>query len=443
MKTGFEDAIVLITSQNEGDQNFGTGFVIHRETGVSYILTCAHVVREVVNAMLHQLPATVIASDTEDGFDLAVLRVEAKLSAAPLKCGIAAEAGTFSSLGFYKSDHLRPSRKICGAFEKQGFLESKTFNCRAPALRLDIQDEQTILQEGNSGSPLFDEKSGQVIGIITTKENDGKKGLAVSLEALKQIWPEMPPGIFAQTQQICRSADLMNFDKELPAFERILRGEDTQTRLIRIHGQRGGEGKSTLLKEYELMAEQVEIPFMWVDFKNNQKPPRIEELLNDIVGKLGKKHFPQFRDCYYSGCAEPHNRIKEAEWWRKLTYAFFQGCAEGEHVARLVLLFDHYERCDREFRQWLADFFLPELPDTPLIVVIAGIEEVERPPSWEQQCHFPLEGMPIKCFFWYNEHKHANLTEEEIELYHFAFKGRPKQFVEIVEAAVIKRGVNL
>lgn len=242
----------------------------------------------------------------------------------------------------------------------------------------------------------------------------------------------------APPQPSARSADLMNFDKELPAFERILRGDDPQTRLIRIHGRRGGEGKSTLLAEYERMAKACGVQALRINLK---KKPRLEECLHYVAVLIGETRFPQFIECYDTGCAEPHNRLKEAEWQRRLTHLFFQEFPTGD-MAQAVMLFDHYEDCDREFRDWLAKFFLPRLLNKPLVAVIAGREDVESPPPWEQQCRFQLDEMPIKWFFWYSERKHANLKKELIETLHSAFQGRPKEFVEFVETAV-KRGVSL
>ncbi|NEP07809.1 MAG: formylglycine-generating enzyme family protein, partial [Okeania sp. SIO4D6] len=37
--------------------------------------------------------------------------------------------------------------------------------------------------------------TGHVLGIATNMKKDGAEGLAISIEALKKIWPQMPPAI--------------------------------------------------------------------------------------------------------------------------------------------------------------------------------------------------------------------------------------------------------
>ncbi len=47
MSADFTQSIVLITSQDLDNPNFGTGFVIHRREGESFVATCAHVMHKV------------------------------------------------------------------------------------------------------------------------------------------------------------------------------------------------------------------------------------------------------------------------------------------------------------------------------------------------------------------------------------------------------------
>ncbi|WP_366557620.1 formylglycine-generating enzyme family protein [Okeania sp. SIO1I7] len=63
-----------------------------------------------------------------------------------------------------------------------------------------LKIEAGKLQKGYSGAPVVDLETGFVVGITThmegKNEEEGKEGTAISIEALKKIWPEMPPDVF-------------------------------------------------------------------------------------------------------------------------------------------------------------------------------------------------------------------------------------------------------
>ncbi len=75
-----DKAIFRITSVDQNDKCFGTGFVIKYEGNIAYILTCAHVVRDVGgkdNAiMVNGLEAEVYRNGEAQGIDLAVLKID-------------------------------------------------------------------------------------------------------------------------------------------------------------------------------------------------------------------------------------------------------------------------------------------------------------------------------------------------------------------------------
>ena len=83
-----ESSVVLISSVDQDNRNFGTGFVIDQDGRYSYILTCAHVVRNAkgkegkvkVNEVIAEVKAIGTLNEPDD---LAVLRVEG-LFGAPL-----------------------------------------------------------------------------------------------------------------------------------------------------------------------------------------------------------------------------------------------------------------------------------------------------------------------------------------------------------------------
>lgn len=108
MDKSWEDSVVLIVSSDPGEQSFGTGFVIYKDQQATYLLTCAHVVREVGGPGKIQINASqakVIASSPEEEADLAILSLERlpDTPSLPWKTGRGADEKTgrsHQSLGF-------------------------------------------------------------------------------------------------------------------------------------------------------------------------------------------------------------------------------------------------------------------------------------------------------------------------------------------------------
>jgi hypothetical protein len=65
---------------------------------------------------------------------------------------------------------------------------------------LEIVDDYP-LQPGYSGSPVVDQTGGAVLGVVSHRHGEGKRGLAISVEALTKIWPDMPPSLIAEMER--------------------------------------------------------------------------------------------------------------------------------------------------------------------------------------------------------------------------------------------------
>src|SRR5438067_2038811 len=82
MSSNLEDAVLLIRSSDQSIPKFGTGFAIYRDEHATYVVTSAHVIRDVGGAdkvTAGGSEAKVIAMGSHDGLegiDLAILRVE-------------------------------------------------------------------------------------------------------------------------------------------------------------------------------------------------------------------------------------------------------------------------------------------------------------------------------------------------------------------------------
>ncbi|NEO74423.1 trypsin-like peptidase domain-containing protein [Moorena sp. SIO3H5] len=201
MSLNFSDSVILITSSDSSrNRNFGTGFVIHRDTNHTYLLTCAHVVNDVGGAetiRANGLPATVIASGDDKGFDLAVLTVEGLWDKPLLNlCASGQKDKPFIIYGFYEfAQKDNPAlRKIQGQLGNQIQLASKNGSDRIKAWDLIIKDKY-YLQPGYSGSPVIDQETNSVLGVVSYRIGKGEEGLAISIEALKQIWEDIPSRI--------------------------------------------------------------------------------------------------------------------------------------------------------------------------------------------------------------------------------------------------------
>jgi formylglycine-generating enzyme required for sulfatase activity len=208
MSNSWQTAVVLITNSDPAIRDFGTGFVIHKDEQATYFLTCEHVVRAVggVDKKIEILDtqAKIIASSPEDSADLAILCVEKLLDIPSLPLCLTSEKGEpFSTAGFQRHGSQIMIRDLQGTLRKQVGIYIKGQQNRINAWDLEITDKDS-LQSGYSGSPIVNEHN-HVIGVINTKRGEGKTGVAIFIEALQKIWPEMPPGLFVRSLRSERS----------------------------------------------------------------------------------------------------------------------------------------------------------------------------------------------------------------------------------------------
>nr|WP_293165125.1 trypsin-like peptidase domain-containing protein [Okeania sp. SIO2C9] len=190
----------------------GTGFAFYQQENYTYLLTCAHVVEDVggkENVLVNNISAEVVAIGDTQGFDLAVLRVKELLSVLPLGLMILPEEPEISlkisipGYFLWGENKVRRRKTIKGimmveAAEEKAFQIIKNVGEEVAIGKLKI--EAGKLQKGYSGAPVVDLGTGFVVGITThmegKNEEEGKEGTAISIEALKKIWPEMPPDVF-------------------------------------------------------------------------------------------------------------------------------------------------------------------------------------------------------------------------------------------------------
>ncbi len=193
-----DSSIIRITSNDPDNKRFGTGFVIKQDKNFSYVLTCAHVVRDVGGEgriQVGKFPAEFIACGPPGGIDLAVLRVKNFAEFSLLSLKISGNKGmSFCLRGFCSFDRKKGqyiARTLEGKVGDQILLESDTHAERVKAWDLSIEKDDFFsrLELGYSGSPVCDE-NGNVFAVLSHKRGE-KYGHAVCISNLEIICPEI------------------------------------------------------------------------------------------------------------------------------------------------------------------------------------------------------------------------------------------------------------
>lgn len=383
------------------------------------------------------MAAEVVVHDAAVGYDIAVLRT-VRTEVHSIRLNSSVEKGAKVSLnGFYAENAQILLRPVAGTLGEQGKVTSDNYEARANYWSLYVESEQG-LEKGYSGSPVYDERSMCVIGIINQRKGTGK-GQVISIEVLKIIWPECENLLFRTTAPVSpvyefekKEEPLINFEKEVEIFQRIVKREDTRTRFITLYGE-SAFGKSRLLRGFVILAETHDFSTMLFDFKQQID---IETCLEAIVARLGRDSFSQFDAHLMAGRPDPLTREKEREWLKNLTRKFFADLAKYRECPRTILFFDHYEKASQDFGDWLESTFMQlnfGQTTTPLLVVLAGQKEPRNVnPDWSGQYRFPLKGIPLHCFEQYAEERKVNLLANDIRLLHEFCKGAPGPFVTYI-----------
>ncbi|MGB3513241.1 MAG: GUN4 domain-containing protein [Microcoleaceae cyanobacterium] len=201
MSRRLEESIVLISSAIDKKANvIGTGFAFYRKQHHTYFLSCAHVVEDVgggENVLVNKIPAEVVAIGNKNGFDLAVLRVRGLLDIPQWKLRILAKAKgiRIKILGYYLFGESKTlsSEEIKGEVGEKNFVTQSIEGSIEQVIAWKLKITKGLLQKGYSGAPVVDSRENCVLGVATDMEGKGESGRAISVEALKEIWPEVPP----------------------------------------------------------------------------------------------------------------------------------------------------------------------------------------------------------------------------------------------------------
>jgi len=192
--------IALVSSRSEPTV-YGTGFVIHANATRSYLVTCAHVVRDIQKAspdpedlLVDNTSATIEAIGTPETIDLAVLSVPRLADMPPLPLSkVATEGAMVEVYGQYTIERksAKLAERLRGTLHKETANTSTAFKVRS--FRLKLQEDDRI-QPGYSGGAVVCE--GLAIGVAAVQRDQGSEAIAIMVEAVANIWPGMPPDLF-------------------------------------------------------------------------------------------------------------------------------------------------------------------------------------------------------------------------------------------------------
>lgn len=198
MSADIRDSIVIISfKDNPESLGFGTGFIIHKNKSLSYVLTCAHVIDSAIHSddlLVDGLDGRVIYTGIDRGIDVAILEVEGLTDRQTLQlCSDFAENKSFEIYGFYAFHrNAHPLlRQVKGTLGDRIQFVSKNRKERISAWDLKINDNYG-LEPGYSGSPVINKTNGCVLGIVSYRIGSGKGGVAISADCLKGILKDSP-----------------------------------------------------------------------------------------------------------------------------------------------------------------------------------------------------------------------------------------------------------
>ena len=207
MSSSPHDAVVLIGSRSSN--RFGSGFLVAHDSQGSYILTCAHVitmvggVSQVIIDNQFDCQVMLTACGLSMGIDLAVIYIQGLTDRPVLQLTTDAEACREVAISGFKlhtpqSQILRTIHALLG---DQVYLQPRGATVRTPAWDLLITKEDQ-LADGYSGSPVVDLQSGLVLAITSHLEQEGRRGQAISTQAIRSVWPNLPPHIMAHREVV-------------------------------------------------------------------------------------------------------------------------------------------------------------------------------------------------------------------------------------------------
>ena len=249
-------SILLIQSRQDNNHTIGTGFVIHQNSFGSYILTCAHVVEQVVEPTIDGFEVEIKECGSSETIDLALLYVKGMFKTPFELQQRNCDSRDVEIMGYsnFSKDKYQGKTREATILGERVTLKGIRDNSTYGAWQIVAKDENEI-EHGNSGGPLICKKSGKVIAIVSNNAKGGTQGYAIAIEHLKDIWSEVPPFLFESDDEsespfvglsafgIEQSHLFFGRDRETNEIIEKLKKEN----LVAVVGD-SGSGKSSVIK---------------------------------------------------------------------------------------------------------------------------------------------------------------------------------------------------
>ena len=186
----------IVNIESVTNSSFGTGFVIDSDKNGVYILTCKHVLEDVVHPIVDDVMAKVVAED--DFIDMVVLYVsKLQLKVFPLQkepcVNLEVEVIGFSN---FNKDSLQKQHIEAKLYKEHVELHAKE-NSDVYVVRKIRAEDGFNFERGNSGSPVICKKSKKVIAMISNKEGSSL-AYAINIDNLEKVWKDRPNDLFTQ-----------------------------------------------------------------------------------------------------------------------------------------------------------------------------------------------------------------------------------------------------
>jgi len=189
----------IVNIESVSNHSFGTGFVIHHDKNGVYLLTCKHVLEDVVHPMVDDVVAKVVAEG--DFIDMVVLFVsKLQIKAIPLQeeCCHSLKVEVIGFSNFSKAS-LQKEHIDAILYKEHVELHSKEGVGVYKVRKIKAEDGFNF-ERGNSGSPVICKKTKRVIAMISNKEGSSL-AYAVNIENLKEVWKDVPLELFSETMR--------------------------------------------------------------------------------------------------------------------------------------------------------------------------------------------------------------------------------------------------
>jgi len=193
------NSVVLISSTNNQNTAFGSGFVVYCDQEAAWVVTCAHVINDIegqTEARVKGRKAQTIACGS-DALDLAVLKAPGLQRLKPFPVSVfTGSQNDVIAIGYESLvSQVREAKRLNGKLRDSVEFTSRDEEENVKAWKIRINPKDGLLQRGYSGGPVIDTASEKVVGVLSHSTDEGREGRAISIAELQKIWKEMPTGL--------------------------------------------------------------------------------------------------------------------------------------------------------------------------------------------------------------------------------------------------------